>query len=586
MPFEFNIDEKIKNCLMNHPNVRMTSSQIAFWIKENYSEEINQRLGHDFLSIVTKIQKMIEEALYKQVYFENERIYCCLNDEGKKSYQFVPFTKSIFFPLFEEKLNRLRMTERPPKEAGGLEQTRTEKPLFSLKGAPKKHKTKKDNIIIKAPPVWFKKQTNLALRPKTVDFYRSEYEDDRYKNTDELKRYLRQNDVNQIRTEERFERIKEIIDTMSEFRFEAEEKASQNDYRFSDKRKELPISWEQIEDLLTKQEDADQPPRRLITKIAEKISLIERTVAGLRKVLTRERKKVNISQAQQLDSQCIRWLIKQPGISPAQKAGAKQQIMAVIRQETYNTLENRVLKDFLKRAHNEAEQYLRLFSKKTKFAKSQRIQSVKRLCALCVKSLSMPEMQNISPLYEMPHPNYVLQQNPNYAQIWNFYRRLLHQTRLTELIWSKRHLVVYEHLLFWIAAHLRFNLSNFEKTFFSDLWILDSAENGFFFKSSKWHYFLENGTDFYDFAANIKYSSDKDFSIRTNNSILKVIFVFIPSFVSSFNNSFDEPHTVYIFYNESALSIPKQSNFLEINKELSFGSGLSEVFSSLMELLS
>ncbi len=625
----------------------MNSKQIALWIKKKYPTECSS-LAPDFYKVVSKLQKMIEEAFlekeylkkkginfYKnQVSFEKNvpvpdgatqslaeedkrsdknlyaeknikehvnKIKTNLVDDGqneikqernntlKESELFHENKKAlIVLPLFYEKQHKEDVA--PQKTEKNSETKIPEQPLLqNVRLVARKNVVKaKDTFkYIKECASFFKKESELLLSSNTEQFYGEEYNDSRYKNTDDLKTYLRQSDANRIKTEPQFERIKEIIDTMSEVRFDAEESAKQNTYRFLNKRYELPVSWEQLDNLFTRQADSDQPPRRLITKIADKIPLIEQTVSGLRKVLTRERKKVNISRAEQLDSQCMQWLTKQPGVSPAQKAGTRQQIMAVVRQESYNTLENRVLKDFLHRANNEAEQYLRIFSKNPKFVNSDRIKKVKRLSALCIKSLSMPEMQKIACLYEVPHPNYVLQQNPNYAQIWGLYRKLLHQTRLTELIWPKRYLLVYEHLLLWMVEHLRFNTSNdFKKMFFSDLWVLDSAEKGCFFRHSKWRYFLENGADFFEFSLNGKKNNLYDFVIRKNNKSVNVSFVFIPSFVSSFHEMFNDRGVFYVFYNESSVQIPNRRNFFEINIDVSFDTGLSEIFSSLMEALS
>ena len=114
----------------------------------------------------------------------------------------------------------------------------------------------------------------------------------------------------------------------------------------NDKREALPISWNKILDVFTG--TSSEPPQTLITQIAQQhIDIIEYIIQNARKILKRERKKVHISTAQQLDGQCLRWLIRQPGVTAAQKAGNQQKILSVVREESYNTLENRVLKAFL-----------------------------------------------------------------------------------------------------------------------------------------------------------------------------------------------------------------------------------------------
>lgn len=385
------------------------------------------------------------------------------------------------------------------------------------------------------------------------------YEDERYVDTKQLKDYLKNNKKNNDQDIDysEFERIKEIIDITAELRFEAEENFKIKSYTAKDKRKSLPISVEKIDDIFTEESDPNQPPRRLITKIAEHIMLIERTVETMRKVLKRKRETVPISRVQQLDSQCIRWLIKQPGASPAQKAGTRQRIMAVVREESFDTLENRVLKDFLKRAETEAEEYYRQYSKYEKFKSSQRLLSVKKLIAVCIKSLALPEMENISVLCEMPVPNYVLQQNPNYSKIWEFYRRLLRQTQLVELIWPIRHRLVFEHILLRLGAFLRLENPKFKHFFQSDFWILESSNNGCFFSNNKWHYVLYNEEK--DISIDISIGKNSDIKIKickiNSNMEKNIDFILVPKFAKDIPVRSSFLRGLCIVYNESNLDV-------------------------------
>lgn len=50
MNLEYNLDKKIKNCVMNHPGSWMEPSDIAEWISKKYPkecEEIRQERGID-----------------------------------------------------------------------------------------------------------------------------------------------------------------------------------------------------------------------------------------------------------------------------------------------------------------------------------------------------------------------------------------------------------------------------------------------------------------------------------------------------------------------------------------------------------
>ena len=213
----------------------------------------------------------------------------------------------------------------------------------------------------------------------------------------------------------------------------AEDNYSRNLHLAYSKHGALPISWEQVRDTWSK----SGPPEQIITRIAKKyFNDVNMLLGNMRKVLNRVRQKVALGRVQQVDSHCLRWLTRQPGLTPAEKGGARQEILGVVRVENYNTLENRVLKDFLWRCLGLTTMYLRRY--KERFPHHATIKAVVHFRNLCVTGLSTETMKDILDLHEMPQPNYVLQQDKLYSKVWNAYTTILRQEDVAERLWTQR----------------------------------------------------------------------------------------------------------------------------------------------------
>lgn len=254
--------------------------------------------------------------------------------------------------------------------------------------------------------------------------------------------------------------------------------------------KELPLDIQTFYDFLNDVKVATEPPLTLIVEIADRnYDTIRLIGTNLNKILRRERNMVNIDRAQQLDNQCIRWIAKQPGRTAAQKAGPKQQIKAVIRQESFNTLENRVFKHFLQLCAVNAISYIKEYAHE--FTQSLYIKKVKRLLNLVLALSDLPEFEGIGNLYSLPKPNFVLQNNPRYRIIWELYLQLVSKQRIIESLWTNRHLfyrefVIHAFLSILHAASSKGRTSHFKQF----LWIRKYPdEKGQFFNSAEASYY-------------------------------------------------------------------------------------------------
>ncbi len=254
---------------------------------------------------------------------------------------------------------------------------------------------------------------------------------------------------------DKFEAVSSIVDFFSNVRSEAEkeEKDRGGIYTYN-YRKEVPISYENMYELFVNSKDVDSPPVKLITKIAEEdFSIIKNLADTLHRVLRRERSVVPIDKVQQLDTQCIRWLTRQPGRTTAQKAGEKQRLMSIVRYETLDTLENRVFKHFLNLCLVNCSIYIREY--KDRFPDHEKVKAVMRLFALAKQLLELPEYEDIRSIHEQPIPNYTLQNNVKYRKIWNLYCQLLYKNKIIENVWKCREVVIKELTLAAFFSHIR-----------------------------------------------------------------------------------------------------------------------------------
>ena len=212
----------------------------------------------------------------------------------------------------------------------------------------------------------------------------------------------------------------------------------------------LPLPWDEIRMTL----ERGGPPENILTDVARHHSHTLEALAGnMRKVLMRVREMTALERVRQLDAHCLRWLVRRPGYSAAEKAGARQEILGVVRKENYDTLENRVLVDFLGRCRAQAAIYLRRYG--AKWPAHATVANVRRLQNLCTAMLEAPECRNVRRLQEFPVPNHVLQQDRLYSRVWIEYCRFARQDDVAERLWNRREEVadVYERLCGGIEMH-------------------------------------------------------------------------------------------------------------------------------------
>jgi hypothetical protein len=205
-------------------------------------------------------------------------------------------------------------------------------------------------------------------------------------------------------------------------------------------RRENKLPWAKIANIVLRLSDEAKEPRMaLIVDIAERINRrIAFIVSAARKILLRERKMLNAGQVVESDTACLLWIIRQPGKTIAQKAAAnRQRLLGIARRESYDTLENRVLRDFLLRCQHEGRRYLNTeVGSDVQLKRSKRRQVVESFTYLCKELYGSAHFENVSVPPPALRPNYVLQNDYRYKQVWQNYIRLLKREDEEDRLWD------------------------------------------------------------------------------------------------------------------------------------------------------
>jgi hypothetical protein len=194
------------------------------------------------------------------------------------------------------------------------------------------------------------------------------------------------------------------------------------------------VPWEVATEVWCRDASPEEmPPLDIIVRHAETLQRnIDILANHPRRVLKRIRERQPIGRLEELDSACLEWYVRQPGRTALEKAGTRQVLLGVARHENFDTLENRVLRAYLRLAAGAASAYTALYAALRRSQRMAMVERFGRVCRLLDRDLDALEINLPSPPIL---PNYVLQQDVNYRRIWQGYLDLLRRKEEEDDIW-------------------------------------------------------------------------------------------------------------------------------------------------------
>lgn len=192
--------------------------------------------------------------------------------------------------------------------------------------------------------------------------------------------------------------------------------------------------WARLRAAWDRAEDEEDPRMAEIVRQARGLTPILKPFRDhIRRVLRRHREPTPLDRVQEMDRASMRWLSRQPGRTTAERAGSEQRIMAVVRHQNFDTLENRVAHAYLLLAVEVGREWLR---EHPRAQGSQRFKLVQGYVKFC-KALAV-ELDDLGVGIAEPDvtPNYVLLEDRTYRKIREAWEALLKREKALDELWA------------------------------------------------------------------------------------------------------------------------------------------------------
>lgn len=189
----------------------------------------------------------------------------------------------------------------------------------------------------------------------------------------------------------------------------------------------LAEAWRRAEDA------ADPHMAEIVRQARDVLPLLQDLEKRMRRVLRRNREMTSLDRVQEMDRGSMLWLVRQPGRTTAERAGAGQRILATVRHENFDTLENRVLHAYVILAVQVSREWLR---EHQRASKSDRFGLVEKFRKHCKRIASELRGLGVGVAQSGVAPNYVLMDDQAYRKVRIAWERLLHRERVIDDLWA------------------------------------------------------------------------------------------------------------------------------------------------------
>ena len=193
-------------------------------------------------------------------------------------------------------------------------------------------------------------------------------------------------------------------------------------------------TWGRLREAWRRAEDEADPKMAEIVRQARRMQPVLRDLEKrVRRVLRRQRELTPLDRVQEMDRASMVWLSRQPGRNISERAGASQRILATVRRENFDTLENRVLHAYARLATDAAREWIREHPRAKSSARYSQVDGFRKSCLTLTRSLAdlgvMVAPAGIT-------PNYVLMQDRSYREVHTSWLRLLLRRKIEDDLWA------------------------------------------------------------------------------------------------------------------------------------------------------
>lgn len=193
-------------------------------------------------------------------------------------------------------------------------------------------------------------------------------------------------------------------------------------------------TWGRLRDAWKRAEDEADPKMAEIVRQARRMQPVLRDLEQrVRRVLRRQRELTPLDRVQEMDRASMVWLSRQPGRNISERAGASQRILATVRRENFDTLENRVLHAYARLATDAAREWIREHPRAKSSARYAQVDGFRKSCRTLARTLAdlgvMVAPAGIT-------PNYVLMQDRSYREVHTNWLRLLLRRKIEDDLWA------------------------------------------------------------------------------------------------------------------------------------------------------
>jgi hypothetical protein len=189
----------------------------------------------------------------------------------------------------------------------------------------------------------------------------------------------------------------------------------------------LRAAWNRAEN------EADPKMAEIVQQARQMKSVLLDLEKRIRRVLRRDRELTPLDRVQEMDRASMVWLSKQPGGNIPERAGSSQRILATVRRENFDTLENRVLHAYARLATDVAREWMREHPRAKSSDRYAKVEGFRKSCRAVAKTLAdlgvMVAPASIT-------PNYVLMQDRSYREVHKCWLKLLLRRKIEDNLWA------------------------------------------------------------------------------------------------------------------------------------------------------